>query len=283
MTENLRLSLRDALIWKNNEIVSVSELVAALHIFQRISKKEALIQIGHLIIAGLPICDKTKTIPEESIVEKVFALGIVACELYDCRKEYISLLAKNLAEDITKDSDEISVDKEVLIEKIAQEIIEKDLSEFSNLVVFRHETFKIFAKLRVKEPYPWAYPIEWLSSDFLEYMWANIDVMEETTSTTTIQSTELLTADQQRLPSDSTNEVSTLLSDAAFGAQQREQRNELARSRQSARQLEWVRWKLEGHRIQSGIERRLKNLELAEKIKKSLHLPDSVHTIRQRI
>ena len=82
----------------------------------------------------------------------------------------------------------------------------------------------------------------------------------------------------------SITEVSTLLSDAAFGAQQREQRKELARSNKSARQIEWERWKVEGQRIQSGItERKLTKPELARRIKKSLNLPDSVHTIRQRI
>lgn len=81
----------------------------------------------------------------------------------------------------------------------------------------------------------------------------------------------------------STTEVSTLLSDAAFGAQQREQRKELARSNQSARQQEWERWKVEGRRIQSLSGRELNKSELAERIKNSLNLPDSKSTIRQRI
>jgi hypothetical protein len=84
--------------------------------------------------------------------------------------------------------------------------------------------------------------------------------------------------------SDSTNEVSTVcLSDSAFGAQQREQRQRLAQSNQAARQLEWGKWRAEGQRIQSLSERKMSKSELANKIKKSLKLPDSENTIRQKI
>lgn len=85
--------------------------------------------------------------------------------------------------------------------------------------------------------------------------------------------------------SDSTTEVSTVcLSDAAFGAQQREQRQRLAQSNQSARQPEWERWRTEGQRLQALRKTQLKSKsELARQIKKSLRLPDSINTIRQKL
>lgn len=75
-------------------------------------------------------------------------------------------------------------------------------------------------------------------------------------------------------------------SDAALGAQVREQLKRNAQNNKEthdARKQEWDRWKEEANFIQSKIEITLSKSELARRIKKNLKLPDSTRTIRNRL
>lgn len=47
------------------------------------------------------------------------------------------------------------------------EIEGKPLPDFKNLLITRDEAFKIFKSRHVMKPYPWTYPMEWLTSDFI--------------------------------------------------------------------------------------------------------------------
>lgn len=78
----------------------------------------------------------------------------------------------------------------------------------------------------------------------------------------------------------------TCPSDTALGAHRREQLQAFlghTQDHKNARQAEWVRWYKEGQRIQASSSRPLSATALARKIKKSLSLPDSESTIRQRL
>ncbi|WP_367025677.1 hypothetical protein ABZN20_14305 [Methylococcus sp. ANG] len=76
-------------------------------------------------------------------------------------------------------------------------------------------------------------------------------------------------------------------SDAALGRQIRAQRSEFAKRNaaevKGAREQEWERWRSEAERIQAGRIREASKRKLAELVKKSLNLPDSVETIRKKI
>lgn len=75
-------------------------------------------------------------------------------------------------------------------------------------------------------------------------------------------------------------------SDAALGAQRREQLREFQKintERNEARTAEWERWKSEAQQIQASHKRNLSKLEISRKVKKSLNLPDSIETIRKKI
>jgi hypothetical protein len=75
-------------------------------------------------------------------------------------------------------------------------------------------------------------------------------------------------------------------SDAALGAAQRAQMTGMAlgnRARAAARQKEWYRWQAEADKIQAAHTRKCSKRELAELVKKTLGLPDSVDTIRKRL
>ena len=62
MTKETGLSLHDALLWKKCEVVSANEFVAALHLFQEISYKQALTQLCELMACGHSITHKSQLI-----------------------------------------------------------------------------------------------------------------------------------------------------------------------------------------------------------------------------
>lgn len=75
-------------------------------------------------------------------------------------------------------------------------------------------------------------------------------------------------------------------SDATLGAQRREQLRKLAsdnQERKMEREAEWELWRAEARRIKAQHSRQLSKSALAPLIKKSLKLPDSISTIRQKI
>ena len=67
-----------------------------------------------------------------------------------------------------------------------QEINGEKIPEFSNLTVIRDQAFKIFAKLGVKHPYPWPYPLQ---------MWLNPDLEETEETEETGETEEISTSD----------------------------------------------------------------------------------------
>ena len=76
-------------------------------------------------------------------------------------------------------------------------------------------------------------------------------------------------------------------SDAALGAQRREQLQDFSRrgnqERQQARDVEHDRWRQEAQRINATSNRTLGKSELARRVRKSLDLPDSIETIRKNL
>lgn len=135
MKEDAGLSLRDALLWKKCEMVSASEFVISLQIWDEIGKKEAIERLGDLVISGLPIYDRNSG--DVDTLEVPLHLALIA--IINQTREYPF-----------------------------QEINGEPIPEFSNFRISRKEAFKLFAKMCVKEPYPWPYPTHWLSPDLEE-------------------------------------------------------------------------------------------------------------------
>ena len=138
MKEESGLSLHDALLWKKCEVVSATEFVAALHLFQAIDKNQAIAQFCELMVSGLHVHDKSepKLLDEDP-------------------ERWADFQGLALVTAITKRDGDNQI----------HEIDGKPLPDFENLQVARSEAFNVFAKLHVKEPYPWPYPMEWLTSD----------------------------------------------------------------------------------------------------------------------
>lgn len=137
MTKETGLSLHDALLWEKCKVASATEFVAALHLSQAISEKQALTQLCELMACGLPVYDKSKQYTFDKNDERwPDYQGLIVA----------TVLAKR---------DGIQVD----------EIEGKPLPDFKNLLIIRHEAFEIFKKRHVMEPYPWPYPLEWLEED----------------------------------------------------------------------------------------------------------------------
>lgn len=125
MTEKSGLSLRDALIWKRNEVVSVSEFVMALQSWEKISERGAFTQLNMLIASGLPIYDHSKILTGEIKVPSHLAIISISAQMMDIE---------------------------------LQEVDGEKPPAFSNLRINRNEAFNLFAQYGIKEPYPWPYP-----------------------------------------------------------------------------------------------------------------------------
>lgn len=184
MTENSGLSLTEAMLWKRNEVVSASEFVLAMQSDKGISYKEALIQFGELIKEGLPIYDTLKLLTGESQDSKKPVLMSIIGEMSGNRNRIAKLL------ECLGESAYIEIEKAIHESEI--ETLGGIVPMFSDLRIFRDEAFKLFADIGITKPYPWPYPPGFPKPD--------PDEIEETTSIATIQSADLLTADQQRLP-----------------------------------------------------------------------------------
>lgn len=146
------LTLEEALQWKKTQIVKVSEFVAALELWQGITRESALKQFADLVNYGLPLhalvlFPKTE-LPKSQALQATW--GAVLGKSLDAVESELQLMPVPEMQALLELCANLPVKLEVLREK----------PRLGDLVVDRSQVFRIFKEMGVEEPYPFAYPIE---------------------------------------------------------------------------------------------------------------------------
>lgn len=147
------MRLESAIQWEKCQALTVEQFLTALQQWGGIGWQDALRQLHALVTFGLPLHAKAlypdTKVDQGAVIQSIYG-AILGKSVY-AEESTIKLEAPDEIREIAKNIDEIP----------RPEGMRKILNTspaLGDLIVFRDQAFKIFARLAVSEPYPWLYP-----------------------------------------------------------------------------------------------------------------------------